>query len=172
MPDSWCKQSYVQGFDYESITFNKAVNMFELMETAESVYEGVEEPSYKKPTRADANRAVQIRKNRGEVASSWDCPKQGEISGKRIKGYVDSLTGKSKPCLIHGPGHFSEECKFLENFGTKYAKSGNTKDDRSSPVPRKKINRQQENNSIVKNAVDGILLNETQKVSATNNEAP
>ena len=68
MPDSWCKQSYVQGFDYESITFNKAVNMFELMETAESVYEGVEEPSYKKPTRADANRAVQIMKNRGEVA--------------------------------------------------------------------------------------------------------
>ena len=37
-------------------------------------------------------------------------------------------------------------------------------------VPRKKINRQQENNAIVKNAVDEILL--TKKVSATNHEAP
>ena len=35
-----------------------------------------------------------------------------------------------------------------------------------------KINRQQENNDIVNNAVDEIALNETQKVSATNYEAP
>ena len=30
--------------------------MFEHMEIAESIYEGVVEPSYKKPTRSDANR--------------------------------------------------------------------------------------------------------------------
>ena len=28
MPNSWSKQSYVQVFDYDSITFNKSINMF------------------------------------------------------------------------------------------------------------------------------------------------
>ena len=35
-----------------------------------------------------------------------------------------------------------------------------------------KINSKQEKNAIVNNVVDEILLNETQKVSAKNNEAP
>ena len=64
MPDSWSKQAYIQGFDSESINFIKAVDMFECMEIAESIYEGVLEPSYKKPTRADANRAGHIRQKR------------------------------------------------------------------------------------------------------------
>ena len=29
MPNSWSKQAYVQGFDCESISFKKSVNMFE-----------------------------------------------------------------------------------------------------------------------------------------------
>ena len=37
-------------------------------------------------------------------------------------------------------------------------------------MPRKKINRQQENNSIVNNEVDEIIL--TKKVGATSHEAP
>ena len=40
MPTSWSKQAYVQGFDCESITFKRAVNMFDRMETADSIYEG------------------------------------------------------------------------------------------------------------------------------------
>ena len=47
MPTSWSKHAYVQGFDCESITIKKAVNMFERMEIAEFIYEGVVEPSYK-----------------------------------------------------------------------------------------------------------------------------
>ena len=35
------------------------------MERAESLYEGVLEPSYKKPTREDANHAGHSRKMRG-----------------------------------------------------------------------------------------------------------
>ena len=38
---------YTQGFDCESISFKKSVNMFEKMDIAESIYEGVVEPSYK-----------------------------------------------------------------------------------------------------------------------------
>ena len=36
----------MQGFDFEFITFKESVNMFEPMEIAESIYEGVVEPSY------------------------------------------------------------------------------------------------------------------------------
>ena len=49
MPNSWSKQAYVQGFDYKYISFKKYVNMFEKMEISGFIYEGVLEPSYKKP---------------------------------------------------------------------------------------------------------------------------
>ena len=56
--NSWYRQAYVKGFDCESITFNKAVNMLECMEIAKYIYKGVVEPSYKKPTREDATVLV------------------------------------------------------------------------------------------------------------------
>ena len=46
MPNTWYKQAYVQRFDCKYISFKKYVNMFERMETTESIYEGVVEPSY------------------------------------------------------------------------------------------------------------------------------
>ena len=48
MPKIWYTQVFVQGFNCESITFKKAVNMFECMEISESILKGVVEPSYKK----------------------------------------------------------------------------------------------------------------------------
>ena len=68
--------------------------MFEMMEINESIYEGVVEPSYKKSTRADTNRAGHSSNKRGESASSWTRPEKGESDGKRIKRHVDSPTGK------------------------------------------------------------------------------
>ena len=50
MPNIWISQACVQGFDYETITL-KSVIMFERMEIAEYIYEGVVETSYKIPTR-------------------------------------------------------------------------------------------------------------------------
>ena len=38
MPTSWSKHDYVQGFDFEYITFKNVVNMFERMDIAESIY--------------------------------------------------------------------------------------------------------------------------------------
>ena len=40
------------------------------------------------------------------------------------------------------------------------------------PVPMKRLNKQQENHSIINNCVDDILLNETKTLNAENNEAP
>ena len=113
------------------------------MEIAESIYKGVVEPYYKKSTRAYANHAGHSRQKRGEAASSWTHPGKGERTGNHRKGYVDSPTVKSKTCLIHGPGHFSEECKVLGDFRTKYDNSRPTRDHGNIPVPRKTFNRQQ-----------------------------
>ena len=43
MPNIWSNQSYVQVFDCEYISFKKYVNMFEQMDIAESIHEGVVE---------------------------------------------------------------------------------------------------------------------------------
>ena len=40
MTKSYYKQEYVQGFDCKSISFKKAVNMFERIEVVEIIYEG------------------------------------------------------------------------------------------------------------------------------------
>ena len=47
MPNIWIKRAFFKGFYCEYITFKSGVNMFERMETAEYIYEGVVEPSYK-----------------------------------------------------------------------------------------------------------------------------
>ena len=48
MPNSWSKQAYVQGFDFCILLIKHAINMFERMDIADSIYEGVVEPSNKK----------------------------------------------------------------------------------------------------------------------------
>ena len=47
--------------------------MFERMKMSESIYEGDVKTSYKKTTRADANRDGHIRQKIGEDALSWIC---------------------------------------------------------------------------------------------------
>ena len=69
------------------------------------------------------------------------------------KSYVDHLKGRSK-CLIHGPGHSSDECKLLGDFSSKYSKSRSTKYRVHDPATRKKFNRHQKNNTIVNHVVD------------------
>ena len=62
-------------------------------------------------------------------------------SGERRKIYVDYQKGRSKTtCLVHGFGHLSVEWKVLGDFGSKYAKSRPTKDNRHDPANRKKFN--------------------------------
>ena len=53
MTNSWSKKAYFQGFDYEYIYLKNAVNMFEIMEIAESIYGGVVTTSYKKTNRVE-----------------------------------------------------------------------------------------------------------------------
>ena len=101
--------------------FKKPVNTFQRMEISKSIYKGVVEPSYKKNTRADVNRAGNSRQKRGEAASLLTCPEKCDSTGKFRKRHVDFLMGNSKIYLIHGTVNYSEECKVLGDFGTKYA---------------------------------------------------
>ena len=71
-------------------------------------------------------------------------------AGNHRKIYVDHPKSKSKTtCIIH-----------------QYAKSRPNKDCENYPKNRNKFNRQKDNNTIVNNAVNEIVLQETQKVSA------
>ena len=60
--------------------------MFERMYIAKSIYEGVVEPSYKKPTWADANRAGHSSQKRVEAASSWNHPRRVRALASAEKG--------------------------------------------------------------------------------------
>ena len=41
MPNRWIKYPYVQVFDFKFINFKASVNIFECMEVAESIFEGI-----------------------------------------------------------------------------------------------------------------------------------
>ena len=103
--------------------------MFERMELAESVYDGVVESSYKKLTSTYANSASHRRKMRRETIFSTIHSETSQSSCRRIKTYVDHPKDRSKhTCLIHGTGHSSDEFKVQGDLGSKYSKGRSTKD--------------------------------------------
>ena len=137
--------------------------MFEHMEIAESIYEGVVVPSYKKPTREDSTCAVCSRNKIGKTDSSNTHSATDESSGKRIKLYAYCLTRESKTCLIHSHMHTSNEYKVLGDFGTKYDIVKHTKYHGIHTEPMDVFNRKQETNAVINNMVDDILLKKTKK---------
>ena len=87
----------------------------------------------------------------------------GKHAGRCKKRYVDCPIEISQlTCLIHGPGHSSDECKVLDNFGTKYAKCRPFKESRVNPTTKKKYKKKQQVNSIVQQLVDYIILQKTE----------
>ena len=64
------------------------------MDITESIYEGVVEPPYKKPTREDANRSGHSRQNRGQDALSQTHSAMSESAGRRRKRYVGCSSGE------------------------------------------------------------------------------
>ena len=103
--------------------------MFECMEIAEAIYKGGA-PS-KNTQRAEADRASFGRKKKGRASTLPYNPEQGR-SGKRKgrnAGHLsDEPTGAKKTCLLHGPGHSSEECKFLQEYTEKRSAQHTYKD--------------------------------------------
>ena len=46
MTNGWSGQAYDNDFGFEAVNFQKHINMFEHMEIAKNINEGVVEPSY------------------------------------------------------------------------------------------------------------------------------
>ena len=91
-----------------------------------------------------------------------------KYSGKRKQNYSDHLRYKSKiNCLIHSPGHLSDECKVLNDFGDKYAKGRDFGEHRKGPISNKTFGKKQEINYIIQNEVEEIILQETEKLNLT-----
>ena len=107
------------------------------MDIYESIFEGVVEPSYKRPTRVDANRADRSRNKRGESALSKTHFVTSESAGRHRKQYVDRSMKELKTCFVHGPGHSPDGCKVLGDFGAKYAKGKPTEDHGNHTMPSK-----------------------------------
>ena len=80
---------------------------------------------------SDSNSTGLRRKTRGEAASSTTYSEMSESYDQRKKSYVDPPKDKSKlTCLIHGPGHSSDECNVLGDFISKYFRIRPTSDRR------------------------------------------
>ena len=83
--------------------------MFKLIEIEESIYGGVIEPSYEKPTGEYSNPAGPSSKMGGESILSNTFPGMSKSAGKNRKRYLDHSKDISKPtCLIHIPGYSSD----------------------------------------------------------------
>ena len=120
----------------------------------------------KKSTREDSTRDGHSRKKIGEASQSHTYSKISESVGKRRKRYVYICKVKLKTSLIHSPAHSSDEFKVLGDFSSKYAKTRHANNLGHNPANRNKYTRQKYNNTIVNSAVDEIILQENNKVSA------
>ena len=69
-------------------------------------------------------------------------------------------------CLLLGPGHSSDKYKVQGDFGSKYAKIRHTNNRGHNHENSNKYTRQHYNNTIVNSAVDEIIVQENNKVSA------
>ena len=67
-PNGWDKQYFMEGFDFETATFNNSINMFECMEISEYICEGVFKPFTEKLTRLDASNYCCRRTTIGRYA--------------------------------------------------------------------------------------------------------
>ena len=121
VPNVWAKQAYQKGWDFEMKIYKDMCELFEGMEVAEKIYKG--RNTSKNPPREGANRASHGRKrNVGEAASPTN-PETGrsvKLKTRNTGHPIDRPTG-GKKCLLHCPGHSTEECKVLKDYSTNYA---------------------------------------------------
>ena len=94
--------------------------MSERVEITEQVYKG-ETPSNKKTKgRCQLWQSCQEKKGR-RICITYK-PKKGRSGKRKTKNSVspsENTTGVDKTCLLHGPGHSSEECKVLQEYSKK-----------------------------------------------------
>ena len=108
------------------------------MEITEMIYEGGS-PS-KNNQWAEANRSSFGRNKKGGGAASLSSPKNGR-TGKRKGNDTEhpryAPTGANNTCMLHGPGHSSEECKVLKEYSKNHIAQQSFKDKQAHSVGNK-----------------------------------
>ena len=115
VPNSWARQAYRQGWDLEMKIYKATCELFEIMEVAKIIYKDVN--TSKTPIRAEANRAIHIRKrNVGEAASPTN-PETGRAGKRRTRNayHPRDWATRGKTWLLHGPGNSTEYCKVMKD---------------------------------------------------------
>ena len=110
--------------DFESEPLRAILELFESKEVEESIYEGDVSPYQLKHPRADTNLDSVHKTQGGEFASPKGSDKN--CAHKINDKYVDPSKSdklETPSFMIHGAGHFSEDCKFLWDYWFKYKKT-------------------------------------------------
>ena len=120
MHNVWSKQAYLKGF-FSKFPTKRQINIFERMDIAESIYEGLSENFLKIADWPDPNRDDIRRKQIGETAFSKENLEKCGRSGKWKTRHADNMSDKpmGKHCMIHSGGHSSKEYKAFSDFGKK-----------------------------------------------------
>ena len=125
IPASWQNQAIIQGFNILEHTPNEFVEFCERIESIET-----DEPEKPKP--------------------STDKDADGKKKGKRKRGGEDSSS--TKVCMLHGPGHSTEECKVLQA----QAKRMKGAYESQTPEGKKQWKRRDEMNAIVEQLLEQL----------------
>ena len=67
-PNGWDNQDFMQGFDSETATYNKSINVFECMDISDYICEGIGKPFTEKLNRLDTNNYCSRRTTRVRYA--------------------------------------------------------------------------------------------------------
>ena len=95
--------------------------IFKIMEVAEKIYEV--RNTYKNLPRAYANCASHVRKIKWGESAPHTIPETVCTDKRKTRntGHPNNRPTGGKTCLLHGPGHSTEECKVLRDQSAKYA---------------------------------------------------
>ena len=102
VPKSWAKQAYLQGWDFEMKSYKATCKLFEIIEVAEQIYEGVN--TSKNPPSEDANRASHGRKRKGGGPPRLPTPRRAALASARQEiqtiQAIGRPEGKHACCMV------------------------------------------------------------------------
>ena len=129
---SLAKQSYLHGWDYEGQQYKDTCDIFESMETAETIYKGGEHS--KNIQQADFDRDSFGKKQKGGRSSLSSNPKKVcTVNCKRSNAVnpIEAPTHAKKIWMLHGPSQSSEKWKVLQEYSEKHVAQQPFKDKQS-----------------------------------------
>ena len=148
IPRAWQNQFTIQGFDPQANTVNDFVQFCERLETTEG---------------SESVGQLSIPRKRQKEQKS-DRP------NKKPKGQLKNFVGDVPTCLLHGPGHSTEDCKVLQaqvkKLKSSYSKKGSSTEPSSSSPSKGKFYSKKEIHTMVAKEVQKAWNNSSSSKSS------